>query len=45
LIWQGKREWRDWYNDPHYRKRRAQQLKRQPLCESCFAEGKFVPAP
>ncbi len=44
MVWQGQRDWRDWYNDAGYHKRRAQQLRHQPLCERCLAEGKVEPA-
>jgi 5-methylcytosine-specific restriction endonuclease McrA len=34
----------DWYGDTQYRKRRAHQLRCQPLCELCLAAGKIKPA-
>jgi 5-methylcytosine-specific restriction protein A len=38
------RQWRAWYNDPRHRRRRDHQLKAQPLCQDCLAQGKTVPA-
>ena len=38
------RHWRSWYNDSQYRKRRALQLQRQPMCEDCAAQCRVTPA-
>lgn len=31
--------WRSWYSTSRWRKRRAVQLKAEPLCRMCLAEG------
>jgi 5-methylcytosine-specific restriction protein A len=36
--------WRNWYMSSRWRARRAKQLAKQPLCESCLARGRYVKA-
>ena len=38
------RPWRGWYSSTAWRRRRAGQLKRQPLCERHLALGQVVAA-
>jgi 5-methylcytosine-specific restriction enzyme A len=39
-----KKDWRLWYSRADWRRKRALQLKREPLCERCKARGMAVPA-
>jgi 5-methylcytosine-specific restriction endonuclease McrA len=39
-----KAEWRKWYNRVDWRRRRALQLARKPLCAHCLKQGKLTPA-
>jgi hypothetical protein len=34
----------DWYSSRRWKKRRARQLKAEPLCAICLAKGRVVPA-
>jgi 5-methylcytosine-specific restriction protein A len=38
--------WRNWYSRPDWRRKRALQLKREPLCQGvyCKALGRLTPA-
>jgi 5-methylcytosine-specific restriction protein A len=36
--------WRSWYNKPVWKRRRADQLARQPLCERCMRNGMTIEA-
>jgi 5-methylcytosine-specific restriction protein A len=36
--------WRKWYSLAVWKARRAEQLRRQPLCELCMAAGKVTEA-
>jgi len=38
------RPWRDWYQTAAWRRRRAHQLKIEPLCRMCLARGVTTPA-
>lgn len=38
------RPWRRWYNLAAWKRRRAEQLAREPLCKMCLAEGRTTVA-
>ena len=40
----GAQRYRKLYWTPRWRRTRADQLDRQPLCENCLAHGRYTPA-
>jgi 5-methylcytosine-specific restriction endonuclease McrA len=36
--------WRSWYGLRRWRNRAADQIRREPLCAQCLADGRIIPA-